>query len=230
VGAVVVQAGASAARARFHRAGRSRRAVLKLYALTTLLHILQPIARLCGRLAHGLSPWRQRGPFLGVAVPRRHDWSFWRERWRAAGDHLADITDALRQTGAIVKAGGDYDRWDLEVRLGALGASRVLLAPEEHGAGRQLLRFRITPWVPPAWLVLGALSLALGVVAAIGGVWVAAVPLGLAAALVAARASLDSGRAIDAVRGALDDVLAEALEPVPAEQPDSWQEAAERVA
>ena len=114
--------------------------------------------------------------------------------------------------------------------LGALGASRVLLAPEEHGAGRQLLRFRIYPWVPPAWLVLAVLSLALGVLAATGGVWLAAVPLGLAAALVAARASLDSGRAIDAVRGALDEVLAEVVEPEQAEQPESWQEAAERVA
>jgi GT2 family glycosyltransferase len=230
VGAVVVQAGLSAARARFHRPGRSRRTALKLHGLTMLLYVLQPIARLRGRLAHGLSPWRQRGPFLGIALPRRHDWAFWRERGRGTGEHLADISEALRQTGAIVKAGGDFDRWDLEVRLGALGASRVLLAPEEHGAGRQLLRFRIYPWVPPAWLVLAVLSLALGVLAATGGVWLAAVPLGLAAALVAARASLDSGRAIDAVRGALDEVLAEVVAPEQAEQPESWQEAAERVA
>jgi hypothetical protein len=129
----------------------------------------------------------------------------------------------LREAGAVVRAGGDFDRWDLEVRLGSLGASRILLAPEEHGGGRQLLRFRIYPWVPPAWLTLGALSLAAGAGAAIGGAWLVAVPLGLAAALVAARAWFDTGHAIGVVRGVLDNALAERLEP---ERAESWPEAA----
>ena len=178
VGALAVQAGVSAARARFHRAERSRRTTLKLYALTALLYLLQPIARLQGRFAHGLTPWRRRGPASSVVPPRRHSWSFWRERGRTAAEHLADLSDALREAGAVVRAGGDFDRWDLEVRLGSLGASRILLAPEEHGGGRQLLRFRIYPWVPPAWLTLAALSLAAGVGAAIGGAWLVAAPLG----------------------------------------------------
>ena len=55
--------------------------------------------------------------------------------------------------------------------------SRILLAPEEHGGGRQLLRFRIYPWVPPAWLTLAALSLAAGAGAAAGGAWLVAAPL-----------------------------------------------------
>ena len=203
VGALAVQAGVSAARARFHRAERSRRTTLKLYALTALLYLLQPIARLRGRFAHGLTPWRRRGPASSVVPPRRHSWSFWRERGRTAAEHLADLSDALREAGAVVRAGGDFDRWDLEVRLGSLGASRILLAPEEHGAGRQLLRFRIYPWVPPAWLTLAALSLAAGVGAAIGRRlagrrcrWA------LVALLVAARAWFDSGQAIGVVRGA----------------------------
>ena len=137
--------------------------------------------------------------------PRRHSWSFWQERGRTAAEHLADLSDALREAGAVVRAGGDFDRWDLEVRLGSLGASRILLAPEEHGGGRQLLRFRIYPWVSPAWLTLAALSLAAGVGAAAGGAWLVAAPLGLVALLVAARAWFDSGQAIGVVRGALDD-------------------------
>ena len=223
VGALAVQAGVSAARARFHRAERSRRTTLKLYALTALLYLLQPIARLHGRFAHGLTPWRRRGPASSVVPPRRHSWSFWQERGRTAAEHLADLSDALREAGAVVRAGGDFDRWDLEVRLGSLGASRILLAPEEHGGGRQLLRFRIYPWVPPAWLTLAALSLAAGVGAAIGGVWPVAVPLALVALLVAARAWFDSGQAIGVVRVALDDALAETLEP---ERAESWPEAA----
>ncbi|MGB2690800.1 MAG: glycosyltransferase, partial [Desulfobacterales bacterium] len=34
---------------------------LKLRLLTGFLHIIQPMARLCGRLRHGLTPWRRRG-------------------------------------------------------------------------------------------------------------------------------------------------------------------------
>jgi hypothetical protein len=223
VGALAVQAGVSAARARFHRAERSRRTTLKLYALTALLYLLQPIARLLGRFAHGLTPWRRRGRASNVVPPRRHSWSFWQERGRTAAEHLADLSDALREAGAVVRAGGDFDRWDLEVRLGSLGASRILLAPEEHGGGRQLLRFRIYPWVPPAWLTLAALSLAAGVGAATGGAWLVAAPLGLVALLVAARVWFDSGQAIGVVRGALDDALAETLAP---ERARSWPEAA----
>jgi hypothetical protein len=41
--------------------------------------------------------------------------------------------------------GGEYDRWDLEVRGGLFGATRLLAATEEHGAGKQLVRFRLWP-------------------------------------------------------------------------------------
>jgi len=223
LGAVVVQAGLSAARARFHRAERSPRTTLKLYGLTGLLYLLQPIARLCGRFAHGLTPWRRRGPASSVVTARRHSWAFWQERGRSAAEYLSHLSDALREAGAVVRTGGDFDRWDLEVRLGSLGASRILLAPEEHGGGRQLLRFRVYPWVPPAWVTLAALSLVAGLGAAAGGAWLVAAPLGLAAVLVAARAWFDSGQAIGVVRGVLDDALAETLQP---ERAESWPEAA----
>ena len=226
VGAVVVQAGVSAARARLGRAGRTRRTTLKLYGLTVLLYLLQPIARLRGRLAHGLTPWRRRGTLRAV-LPRRRMCAIWRERGRTSAEHLADISEALRQSGAVVRAGGNFDRWDLEVRLGALGAIRLLMATEEHGGGRQLLRFRIDPWVPPAWLVLAALSVAVAAGAAAGGAWVVTVPFALAAGLVAIRALSDSGQAIDAVHRAVDAALAETLEP---EQVEAWSDAVERVA
>ena len=113
------------------------------------------------------------------------------------------------------------------MRLGALAAIRVLMATEEHGAGRQLLRFRIRPRVSPVWLVLVALGISGGVGAAASHAWPAALVLGIAAGLVATRALSDSGRAIDAVRSALDTAVAETLEQ---EQPEPWQEAIERVA
>jgi hypothetical protein len=53
--------------------------------------------------------------------------------------------------------GGAFDRWDLEVLGGALGAVRVRTAIEEHGGGRQLLRVRAWPRVPRPVAVAGAL-------------------------------------------------------------------------
>jgi hypothetical protein len=44
-----------------------------------------------------------------------------------------------------VLSGGSFDRWDIQVRAGPLGLARVRLGVEEHGHGRQLLRFRVWP-------------------------------------------------------------------------------------
>jgi O-antigen biosynthesis protein len=226
VGTVVVQAMLNAARARLAQAGRPRSTTMKLYGLVVLLYLVQPIARLRGRLGHGLTPWRRRGAARPVP-PRRRTCTLWRERGRTAAEHLADIREALRQTGVVVRAGGDFDRWDLEVRTGALGALRMLMAVEEHGAGRQLLRFRLDPWVSPVWLTLITLGLG-GVVAALASqAWVAGLALGLAVGLMATRAVSDSGRAFDVVLRALDAAAVEALE---REELEPWQEAVERVA
>ena len=43
------------------------------------------------------------------------------------------------------RRGGEYDRWDLDVRLGALATARARMTIEEHGTGRQLIRLRIWP-------------------------------------------------------------------------------------
>jgi GT2 family glycosyltransferase len=225
-GALVFQASLSAARARFPGRARGSGAWLKLYGLTVLLYLLQPVARLRGRLAHGLTPWRRRGPARSVS-PWPRTVALWHPRGRSAPEHLAGISQALREAGAVVRPGGDFDRWDLDVRVGVLGAVRVLMATEEHGAGRQLLRFRIRPRVPPVWLGLVALGLAGSAAAAVSQAWVAAVTLGLGAGLALSRALTDSGRASGAVRHVLDRADAEAREPAPAE---TWQEAVERVA
>jgi GT2 family glycosyltransferase len=210
IGALVVQAALSSARSRFARAGRSRTTMLKLYGLTALLYLVQPVARLRGRLTHGLTPWRRRGA-SSAASPWPRTCTLWRERGRTASEHLTDLTQTLRQAGAAVRAGGDFDRWDLEARLGSLAAVRVLMATEEHGGGRQLLRFRLRPRVPPFWAAQAALSLAGGAAAAASGAWVVGLGLMAAAGLVIARSLSDSGRVIDAVQRALDTVAVEAL-------------------
>jgi GT2 family glycosyltransferase len=204
-GATLAQAGLSAARASFANPPRSLVARARLYGLTALLSLLQPLARLWGRLRFGLTPWRERG-VAGLAFPWLATCSIWSEQWQAPTQWLRFAESAVRVQGAVVLRGSEYDRWDLEARVGTLGAVRLLMATEEHGAGRQLLRFHAWPRGSPCWLalMLGSATLALG--AALGQAWAAASLLGGVAVSVAGRAVLTCAGAMAAVRRGLDAV------------------------
>src|SRR5207248_3613885 len=135
---------------------------------------LQPLARLYGRLCHGLTPWRwlsalRADSALALPLPRTH--TIWSERWQGPEERLQAIEAALRARGARVHRGGDYDRWDLEVRGGLLGAARTRLAIEEHGAGTQLVRFRSWSRWPTRGVVLPALFATLATEEALEHVW-----------------------------------------------------------
>jgi O-antigen biosynthesis protein len=171
-------------------------------ALTAFLHLTQPVMRLWGRLGHGLTPWRLRGPGC-IAVPAPRSWSVWSERWFAAEDWVRAVERGLADRGAIAHRGGDFDRWDLHVRGGMLGAGRLLAAVEEHGAGRQLVRFRWRPRIRAASLVLILLCVPLAGGAAAAGAWPAAAVGGLVALVATARAAVDCARATAAVRAAI---------------------------
>jgi hypothetical protein len=90
----------------------------------------------------------------------------------------------MQARGITVLRGGPFERWDLHLKIGWLGGARLRMAVEEHGEGRQLLRFRVWPRWPAATalmsltlLAICAFALADGSVgpAALAGVAVAAV-------------------------------------------------------
>jgi GT2 family glycosyltransferase len=199
LGAPILHAAISARRARppAEMVG-SRRAALRFHAVTALLHLMQPLARLTGRLRHGLTPWRRR-PVSGHAWPWRRRAAIWSERWQAPEDRLAALLSTLRAAGADVVLGDAFDGWDLEVRGGLLAASRVLLVAEEHGAGKQLVRFRI--W--PRWSRVGvAVTMLFGLLAAgaaLDHAWAACTMLAGIAALLAARTAHESSAATAAM-------------------------------
>jgi hypothetical protein len=154
------------------------------------LLLLQPIVRLGGRLSSGLTPWRIRGRTQWAApVPQRR--SVWCEQWANPTDRLALLETGLAADGTPVVEGGGFDRWDLEVRGGMLGGARMLMTVEEHGSGRQLLRFRVRPRIS-AWTA-GAVTVAAGVsaLAAASGATIAAAVLTAAAAAVLARSLVE---------------------------------------
>jgi O-antigen biosynthesis protein len=158
-----------------------------LFGVRTLLHLTQPLARLSGRWSNE-HPLRWQLGANGLSLPRPRTFTIWSERWRTSEEWLQLVEAALRAMDATPLRGGDYDRWDLEVRGGRLGAARLRIAVEEHGAGRQLLRLRAWPRVAPAGLVVMLLFAALSVGAAFDGAsWVASALLGTGAAMLALR-------------------------------------------
>jgi GT2 family glycosyltransferase len=196
--APLAQALVSAAHASFTSRPRSRVQRLSLYALTAFMHLMQPLARLRGRLRFGLTPWRRRG-VRRFALPRSRWFQIWSEHWRAPQSWLGDLEAQLSGEGWVVLRGGDFDDWDLEVRGGILARARLRTAVEEHGAGRQLVRFRIWPGCSLGGFSSLALFGALAGFAAVAHAWVAAPLLGSAALLVALRILLESGAAAAAL-------------------------------
>ena len=128
----------------YFRAGPAPEAErLKLQSLTAALFLIQPVARLWGRIGHGLTPWRRHAEVPPAAV-RPHVETIWSEVWRASEDWLERLESHARQFGHVSR-GGDYDGWDLQFRGGVTGLAQLLLAVEEHGAGRQFLKWRVEP-------------------------------------------------------------------------------------
>jgi GT2 family glycosyltransferase len=140
----------------------SRWARRRAHLTIALMHLVQPIARLSGRLLYGLTLWRRRGPDA-FSWPRARTWPIFVGRWRAPEQRLAALQAEMRATGGVILHGGAYDRWDLEVRGGLFGSSRLLMAVEDSGSGTQLVRLRSWPYCPPAaralWLLFASLSL-----------------------------------------------------------------------
>jgi GT2 family glycosyltransferase len=180
LGALLLQAALSAAQASFTSKSQTRSKRVKLYALTTCMHLMQPLARLWGRLSHGLTPWRRRGP-RALAWPWPGTASCWSEQWVAPSQWLERLEERLRAQQAVVLRGGDYDAWDLLVRGGFLGGTRIQVTVEEHGAGRQMIRWRYWPKAckSASWVTLGCALLA--VAAAWQGALLALAVLGVTA-------------------------------------------------
>lgn len=153
VGVVLVQAVRSASKATFPHEKRSWFERARSYGLTAFFHVLQPLARLKGRVGHGLTPWRRRGN-PGYTFPWPRVRSIWSEHWRAPEGVLGRLLGLLEHDGAIVRAGGEFDEWDLEVRGGMMASARVAMTTEEHGEGKQLFKFRIMPRMSGKWLML----------------------------------------------------------------------------
>ena len=199
IAASVVQALLGAAAASFAGKPRRRTVRARLLTVTAMLHLLQPLARLVGRLQHGLTPWRRRGQFRlrapwprTLAAPRKGT-------WQAPEEKLSSIEAALRESGAVVRRGGNFDRWDLEVHGGLLAGVRLVLAVEDHGPDTQLIRVRSWPTFSRLGVLLTVLFLVLPVSAARQHAPFACTILGGLGLLLAVRKLQEAGHSMGAV-------------------------------
>jgi len=113
-------------------------------AVVGLLYLIQPLARLSGRIRGGLVPWKTRAPVRPSLRFLRAE-PTWNEHWQAPERRLEAVVNELRDTGVGVRLAGQFERFDLEVRGGLLGLARMRMLCEEHGHGRQLVRVRWWP-------------------------------------------------------------------------------------
>jgi GT2 family glycosyltransferase len=148
----LAQAGRAGTRAKFDSEPRTKFDRVARRLVVAWLHVLQPAARLVGRVQHGIGPWSWRG--LNPIAPVPTFAALWSTRWTAIEARLTQLEANLRELGAAVSAGGNFDRWDLSIAGGLFGGTRVAAMVEEHGDGKQLIRLRAWPKVPAAFLLI----------------------------------------------------------------------------
>jgi glycosyltransferase involved in cell wall biosynthesis len=200
VGVSLVRAWVSAAEVTHGRPGPARER-LALHGLTALLHLLQPLARLRGWLSLEKRPSPGR-PRVWILIFRPLVFTAWSERWLAPAEWVRSVQSALQAMGVPVVAGGDFDRWDLEIRGGRLGGVRALMVVEEHGAGRQFARLRAWPSCTGVAVAAEAGLVILALLAVLDGAATAAGILAGTALLIAVQAAVDVAIAGGAVAAA----------------------------
>jgi hypothetical protein len=197
----IAQAACGGIRAELNDLPRSPFRRFGMMALTTWLHLVQPMVRMLGRMQHGLGPWRKL--HFDQPPPLPFNFALWSERWQAPEERLAATEAALQQAGAVVYRGGDFDDWDLSVSGGLFGSARALAMVEEHGAGKQLFRLRAWPRVPTAVIVVSVSIMLLAAAALAGGAWIAGLVLASGGLVFSFRAYLDCAAAMAQIRNAV---------------------------
>jgi len=154
----------------------------KYRPLIVLLHIIQPLARLKGRITYGLTPWRMRAAnadLKNLTLSKPRLLTHWSEQnWKATETWLEEIEQNLIYLQARVKRGSDFDTWDIQIRNGFFSTAKGLLTIEEHGAQKQYLKFNYWVSYSKAGLSLIIASMLITVFAALDHSWIVTSILG----------------------------------------------------
>jgi hypothetical protein len=214
--ATLIQAGVAAAKVPINNQPPLRRLTLRL--LIGLFDLIQPLARLLGRICHGVGPWRRPGE-LTPPIEWIHRHSIWSEVSQPMEARLRMIEKTLLGKRAVFKRGGDYDPWDLEIRGGLLGCVRVVTMLEEHGFGKQL--HRLQAWSRMARPTIGFILLfgLLAALAACDQAWLVALTLTVGGLVIAGVAWADCSKAMRIWRDTIERYAAKKTNETPLAEP-----------
>lgn len=154
----------------------------RFIALTAFLHLIQPFARLYGRIKHGLSPWRHgfKGlQHLAELLRPVRTLKHWSEQWFSTEDWLHAIEKNGLAYQARMRRGGVFDQWDLELYCGLFSKVRGLLTVEEYGQGKQYVIFKSRVKLYSGFIIFIAFLAVLGWYSASDGAFLVSAIFGL---------------------------------------------------
>ncbi|WP_246113299.1 glycosyltransferase [Segetibacter aerophilus] len=175
----------------------------KYFLLIVLLHIVQPVARLRGRIKNGLTPWRIRGAkasFKNLTLFKSKTLTHWNEvSWKSNETWLEEIEQNIIGLKARVKRGGDFDKWDIKTRNGLFSTAKGVLTVEEHGANKQYVKFRYWSKYSLGGLFLIGVLTAITTFALIDHSWIAGAILCFLTAAIFLKYILDSASVVNCI-------------------------------
>ncbi|HWQ92489.1 MAG TPA: glycosyltransferase, partial [Clostridia bacterium] len=195
----MIQAWLGALNARFPTRTRGRFHDWQLRLVTASLHLAQPLARLYGRIQHGLTLWRWRGP-REWCFPVPCQTAVFTRTWIEHHRRLELIEESCSLLSTTTRRGGPFDSWDIEVRGGMLGCVRLLMAIEDQGSGTQFVQVKCQPVFYYAGIAAASLFGGLALLAAQDGAWNAALVLGGLTLAAGVRMLVDCGRSAAVAR------------------------------
>lgn len=140
---------------------------IKRFGVTSFLHIAQPIYRLKGRLATGLTPffkrtrlessWRTGVRILMSGFKGEH----WEGRNVCPFERLDTMYTALRKKGLNAQCEKEYSHWDGALSVLPLSAAKLKLMVEQYDENVELVKYRIMPTMTKNGLSVFLLFLAM---------------------------------------------------------------------
>jgi len=173
----------------------------KYRALIIFLHIIQPLARLRGRIIHGLTPWRMRGAKANpgnLTFFKPKTLAHWSEgEWKSSETWLEEIEQNIIKLKARVKRGGDFDKWDIQTKNGLFSTAKGILTIEEHGADKQYVKLKYWSQYALNGIILTVFLAVLSVFAALDNSWIVSIIFGALSVGLLAKYVFDSASVVN---------------------------------
>lgn len=141
----------------------------KKAGVTGLLHLIQPMYRLKGRLQSGLTPvfkLTQLRSSRAEEIKRpmfKHTNEFWDGQNKPPEQRLHSLFHRLQQSGLNVSNEDEYSDWDMKLVVIPFGCAKLKVMVEEYGESLEKLKYRFQPRFTRMGMITLLASLSLGI-------------------------------------------------------------------